>query len=101
MSDSILRPRLFAGLGGTAIALAVLWWYLVFGPVVARGYGSYAQASQCIWGSDYVCALLLSLCDANHPLIPKFYRPELFWAGSALTLGAAGAAAWGRRSAKA
>ena len=89
MSDTILRPRLFAGLGLLAMGLAVLWWYLVFGLVVARGYGTYLQASQCIWGNDYVCALLLSLCEASHPLLPRFYRPELFWAGLALVLGAA------------
>ncbi|MBL4926656.1 hypothetical protein [Fuscibacter oryzae] len=98
MSDRILRPRLFAGLGSLAVGLAVLWWYVVFGPVVARGYGSYVQASQCLWGNDYVCALLLSLCDANHPLLPKFYRPELFWAGSALILGAAGAGLRSKRT---
>lgn len=83
-----LRPWPFALIGGVSIALSVLWWYLVFGPVVDRGYGSYLQASQCVWGNDYVCALLLSLCDASHPLIPKFYRPELFWAGAALVLSA-------------
>ena len=82
------RPRLFALSGGTMVGAAVAWWLAVFAPVVERGYGDYAAASRCIWGNGYTCALLLSLCDANHPLVPKVYRPELFWAGAAL-IGAA------------
>ena len=88
MSDHLIRPRLFATLGGAAIGLALIWWFSVFGTVVRNGYGSYGQASQCIWGQDYVCTLLLSLCPLDHPPTPSFYRPELFWAGAALVAGA-------------
>lgn len=87
MSD---RPRLLAFSGTAAVGAAFLWWLAVFAPVVERGYGDYATAGQCIWGNGYTCALLLSLCDASHPHVPKYYRPELFWAGAALLLAALG-----------
>ena len=86
MSEHVMRPRAFAVAGLLAIGGALLWWYVVFSPVVERGYGDYATASTCIWGNGYTCALLLSLCDTSHSLLPKYYRPELFWAGAALIL---------------
>lgn len=92
MSDGIIRPRLFALAGGALILLALVWWYLIFATAVQNGYGDYLQASRCVWGNDYVCTLLISLCTVDHPLIPRGYRPELFWAGAALIAGGAGAA---------
>lgn len=90
------HPRIFGLSGLASVGVAVLWWLAVFGPIVARGYGDYAAASRCIWSNGYTCALLLSLCDASHPLVPKYYRPELFWAGAALLLAALGLGAWRR-----
>ncbi len=96
MSEASLRPRLLASAGGALIALALLWWYLIFATAVQNGYGTYAAASRCLWGHDYVCTLLISLCTVDHPLIPRSYWPELFWIGVALVAGTAGSTLWRR-----
>ena len=73
-------------MAGTAlVGLALVWWYAVFGNIVAEGYGNYRQAGPCLWGSSgYTCQLMLSLCTLDYWLIPKNYRPEIFQTGAAL-----------------
>ena len=80
-----IRPGLILVAGAGLVVLALAWWYVIFGNIVAEGYGGYLQAGPCLWGSSgYTCQLMLSLCTLDYWLIPKNYRPELFQAGAVL-----------------
>lgn len=79
-----IRAGALIWVGLVVLGAAALWWGAVFGVAVWSGYGGLGDAAPCLWGSDAICALILSVCSAQHPLIPRIYYPELFWAGVAL-----------------
>ena len=78
-----LRPGWLLIAGAALTTLALGWWYVIFGNIVAEGYGSFSQAGPCLWGrSGNTCQLMLSLCTLDYWLVPKNYRPELFQTGA-------------------
>ena len=84
----LLRAKRFAipASGLFVLLLAFVWWGIVFQQQLAKGIISPGQALQCTAFSSSLCDLAMALCQGTHFLGIKYYSPELFWIGLALTL---------------
>ncbi|NML77051.1 hypothetical protein HHL25_23200 [Rhizobium sp. S-51] len=84
MTSDPRLPVLLAVLGAITTALAVGWWWLIFGTVVESGYVTHAQAATCLAGTSDLCNLAQALCTNNHLFGIRWYAPEALWTGAAL-----------------
>jgi hypothetical protein len=79
-------------LGAVVLALACVWWWLVFRQIIANAYLSAPGALPCLVGQSIVCRLAQALCTSDHVLGIRRYYAASFWAGAGLL--ATGLAAW-------
>ncbi|MCM2397052.1 hypothetical protein NBH19_13320 [Rhizobium sp. S95] len=84
MASEARLPLLLAFLGSVVTALALGWWWLIFGKVVEGGYITYAQAAPCLAGTSDLCRLAEALCTNDHFFGVRWYAPEALWVGAAL-----------------
>jgi len=68
-------------LGVGSIALALVWWWLVFRQVIENGYMSVGESAYCSGLSSAICDLAMSLCKSEHFLDIRWYSPVLLWTG--------------------
>lgn len=96
-----LPPRLVPALeilGAALVAVAVAWWAVVYGQVIANTGMAPHRTFACLLRTSDLCSLAMSLCSEWHILGIRRYSAELFWSGAAVIAAAllAGSAGRGR-----
>lgn len=86
-AGSPVLPRLLPLLeilGAVLVGIAIVWWAVVYGQVIANtGMGAHKTLSCLLQTSDR-CSLAMSLCKEGHFLGIKRYSAELFWVGGGI-----------------
>lgn len=84
-----LVPRLVPALeilGATLITVAVAWWAVVYGQVIANtGMAPYRTVA-CLLRTSDLCSLVMSLCTEWHILGIRRYSAVLLWIGALVSL---------------
>jgi hypothetical protein len=88
-----LLPRLVPALeilGAALVAVAIAWWAVVYGQVIANTGMAPHRTVACLLRTSDLCSLAMSLCTQWHFLGISRYSPELLWIGAAISLAALG-----------
>jgi hypothetical protein len=70
--------------GAGLVGIAVLWWIVVYGQVVANTGIPVQRTFACMVYTSDLCSLSMSLCKQWHLLGIKRYSAELLWIGIAV-----------------
>lgn len=79
-----LLPRLVRALeilGAALVAIAVAWWAVVYGQVIANTGMVPHRTVACLLRTSDLCSLAMSLCAEWHILGIRRYSAELLWVG--------------------
>lgn len=84
-----IRSRIFSllqVLGATLVGLAIVWWAVIYGQVIANTGMSPHRALPCLLHTSDLCSLAMSLCKEWHFLGIKRYSTGLLWTGALVSL---------------
>ena len=71
-------------LGAGLVGIALLWWGVVYGQVIANTGFPVQRTFACIVYTSDLCSLSMSLCKQWHLLGIRRYSAELLWIGVAV-----------------
>lgn len=86
-SGRSLPPRLVPALeilGAALVAVAVAWWAVVYGQVIANTGMAPHRTVACLLQTSDLCSLAMSLCTEWHILGIRRYSAELLWVGGGI-----------------
>lgn len=84
--------RVLEVLGVALVGVAVLWWAVVYGQVIANTGMAPQRTLPCLLRTSDLCSLAMSLCKEWHFLGIRRYSAQLFWIGAGVCLVSAGGA---------
>lgn len=78
--------KLLEVLGPALVGLAIVWWGVVYGQVIANTGMAPQRTLPCLLQTSDLCSLAMSLCKEWHFLGIKRYSAELLWIGTGISL---------------
>lgn len=71
-------------LGAALVGIAVAWWAVVYGQVIANTGMAAHRTLPCLLRTSDLCSLAMSLCTDRHFLGIERYSAELLWLGAGI-----------------